>query len=359
MALGELAICVIGIYVCFLTWQLTQERVTTHAYNGVKFRFFIFLNVVQSLCASTVATFYQKVVLRRPLTKPSGELWQKYAQCAIMGTVAPLFGYAAMRDLDFPTVILGKSCKLVPVLLMNFIIYRRTFPASQYLVVVLITAGVSAFMLLHKQEGDHGGKANNTRSAYGLGLLLVNLLMDGAVNSTQDRIFHKFKVTGSSMMVYLNLIQSGLMITYLALWPYSTELGAAVAFCTAHPQVIADVLLFGLCGAVGQCFIYYTLERFGAVSLVTVTVTRKMFSILLSFFWFEHHVSWGQWAAVLLVFTGIGLEAYMKRLSAVRKSSAASPVDNTKPTSTGPAIAQTKSVADATARHRPVHKVAQ
>ncbi|KAI8919933.1 UAA transporter [Powellomyces hirtus] len=313
--LGELAICIIGIYVCFLTWQLTQERVTTHSYNGAKFKFFIFLNVVQSLCASTVGTLYQLFVRGESLRMPSPALWKKYAQCAILSTCAPLFGYAALKHIDYPTVILGKSCKLVPVLLMNFLIYRRTFPASKYAVVALITAGVSAFMLLHKQEDDegHAKQQNASSSLYGLGLLLVNLLMDGAINSTQDRIFHKFKVSGSSMMVFLNLISSSLMTIYLLAWPYSNELSTALTFCNAHPRIVTDILLFGLCGAVGQCFIYHTLERFGAVSLVTVTVTRKMFSILLSFFWFEHHVSLGQWAAVGLVFLGIGLEAFMKR----------------------------------------------
>ncbi|KAI8588738.1 UAA transporter [Geranomyces variabilis] len=316
--LGELAVCVAGIYACFLTWQLTQERVTTHKYNDARFRYFIFLNLVQSLCASTVGTLYQLLVRREALRRPSRALWLKYLQCALLSTCAPLFGYAALKHIDYPTVILGKSCKLVPVLLMNFLIYRRTFPASKYAVVALITAGVSAFMLLHKQEDADGhAKKGQTSSSslYGLALLLVNLLMDGAVNSTQDRIFHKFHVSGSSMMVFLNLIASSLMAAYLLVWPYTDELAQALAFCSAHPQIIVDILLFGFCGAVGQCFIYHTLERFGAVSLVTVTVTRKMFSILLSFFWFEHHVSPGQWGAVALVFAGIGIEAGMKRSS--------------------------------------------
>ncbi|KAI8822686.1 UAA transporter [Fimicolochytrium jonesii] len=318
---AELAVCVVGIYTCFLTWQLTQEAVTTQLYGGQKFRHFVFLNVVQSLCASLVGFIYVRLIKKQPLGRPSKELWTGYIQCAFLTTVAPQFGYEALKHIDYPTVILGKSCKLVPVLLMNFLIYRRTFPAQKYLIVALITAGVSAFMLLHKQEDDaaakRGGRSN---SLYGLGLLLVNLLMDGAVNSTQDRIFHKFKVTGASMMVYLNLLSSAAMTLYLLLNPFTAELSSALTFCHAHPRIVADILLYGFCGAIGQCFIYHTLERFGAVSLVTVTVTRKMFSILLSFFWFDHHVSLGQWAAVGLVFTGIGLEAVMKRAPSKEKA---------------------------------------
>ncbi|KAI9097164.1 UAA transporter [Phlyctochytrium arcticum] len=317
--LQELAICVIGIYGCFLTWQLTQEAVTTQTYGGQKFRYFVFLNVAQSLCASVVGIVYSKL-RNRSVSIPSGNVLKLYLRCAIFTTIAPLFGYASLKHIDYPTMILGKSCKLVPVLLMNFLIYRRTFALHKYIVVALITVGVSLFMLLHKQEDKHGAtskRQERANSLYGLGLLLVNLLLDGATNSTQDQIFHKHKVSGSSMMVYMNLISSAIMLVYLSIYPYTTELGDALAFCSAHPRIIGDILLFGFCGAVGQCFIFHTLERFGAVSLVTVTVTRKMFSILLSFFWFKHEVTGGQWIAVLVVFSGIGLEAYMKQLRRV------------------------------------------
>ncbi|KND02279.1 UDP-galactose transporter HUT1 [Spizellomyces punctatus DAOM BR117] len=315
--IGELAVCVVGIYACFLTWQLTQESVTTQSYGGQKFRYFVFLNVAQSLCASLVGYIYLSL-RRKKLDLPPPALQRIYLRCSLFSTVAPLFGYASLKHIDYPTMILGKSCKLVPVLLMNFLIYRRTFAWHKYVVVALITTGVSCFMLLHQQEGDEGSakRGGKTNSLYGLALLAINLLMDGATNSTQDQIFHRFKVSGSSMMVFMNLISSTLMALYLLLYPFTTELGDALAFCAAHPRIIYDILLFGFCGAIGQCFIFHTLERFGAVSLVTVTVTRKMFSILLSFFWFDHHLTIGQWGAVGLVFVGIGMEAYMKRSGA-------------------------------------------
>jgi UDP-galactose transporter B1 len=102
----------------------------------------------------------------------------------------------------------------------------------------------------------------------------------------------------------------GLMLSYLLLSPFTNELGKALMFCEAHPQVIKDILLFGLMGSIGQCFIFFTLENFGSLVLVTVTVTRKMFSILLSVFWFGHSLSFGQWSSVFLVFFAIAWEAF-------------------------------------------------
>ena len=48
------------------------------------------------------------------------------------------------------------------------------------------------------------------------------------------------------------------------------------------PQAGYDVLLFCLCGAVGQLFIFATIKRFGSLLNTLVTTTRKFFNILLS-----------------------------------------------------------------------------
>jgi UDP-galactose transporter B1 len=83
----------------------------------------------------------------------------------------------------------------------------------------------------------------------------------------------------------------------------------AISFCRSNPPVILDVFLFAIAGSLGQCFIFMTLESFGSLVLVTVTVTRKLFSILLSVVWFGHHLSLGQWCSVGLVFVAIVWES--------------------------------------------------
>lgn len=75
--------------------------------------------------------------------------------------------------------------------------------------------------------------------------------------------------------------------------------------------MLYDVLGFALCGAVGQLFIFATLERFSSLLLVTVTVTRKMLTMVLSVVWYGKSLTGGQWAGVGLVFGGIGTEAYL------------------------------------------------
>jgi UDP-galactose transporter B1 len=70
--------------------------------------------------------------------------------------------------------------------------------------------------------------------------------------------------------------------------------------------------MYAACGAVGQIFIFITLAKFGSLILIMVTVTRKMMSMLISVFLFGHELTNGQWLALILVFGGIGFEAYYK-----------------------------------------------
>lgn len=63
----------------------------------------------------------------------------------------------------------------------------------------------------------------------------------------------------------------------------------------------------------------HTLSKFGSLVLVTVTVTRKMLSMIFSVVAFGHSLSGMQWLGVGLVFGGVGAEAEMKRQGEVAK----------------------------------------
>ncbi|KAF9994094.1 UDP-galactose transporter [Entomortierella chlamydospora] len=273
--------------------------------------------MVQAITASVTAFLYLKLQ-GKSLEIPSRMLLGKYIQVAFSNAIASPFSYAALKHIDYPTMILTKSCKLVPVMLMNILLYRRRFPAYKYVCVALITLGAAGFMFLapfdeHKQE-----TVNN--SLFGMFLVIVNLTIDGVTNSTQDQIFRTFKVTGQQMMCFMNLFMAMFMASWL-LNPFNSELGDALAFCHSHPSIIRDIGLFCICGAVGQCFIFYTLEQFGSLSLVTVTVTRKLFTIVLSVVAYGHLLNISQWLMIGVVFSGIGLEAYKKRSEKIEKMS--------------------------------------
>lgn len=236
--------------------------------------------------------------------------------CSAIGSVSPLFGYRALRFLDYPTVIIAKSCKLIPVLLMKVLLFKRKVPTSKYLVILLVTVGLYTFM--RNQSTAHHSVARTDRGSNalaGLGLVGINLALDGLINSIQDQVFYHSKITGPEMMFLMGISSSVLLGTYLSS-PYVTELSETISFLSENPGLTPYILLFTLCGALGQCFVYYTLQELGSLSLVTLTMTRKMASILLNIVLFRHHLSRLQWFGVLVVLSGITLDSKTRKLSA-------------------------------------------
>ncbi|KAL8811638.1 MAG: hypothetical protein Q9200_001638 [Gallowayella weberi] len=343
----QLIICVAGIYASFLSWAVLQESIFTTPYgpstSPSKFQYSIFLNTIQSSFAAFSGYLYLLTSTRSstqtPAIFPSARIILPLLLVAITSSLASPFGYASLAHIDYITYILAKSCKLLPVMFLHLTIFRKRYPLYKYLVVFLVTAGVAVFTL-HHPSSKKKSSSKSGNSLWGLTLLAINLLFDGLTNSTQDHIFASFRpYSGPQMMVAQNLLSTLLTTLYLLLSPYlatqtplfsllglpttsTNELSSALTFIRTHPAVGKDIFLFSVCGAVGQIFIYYTLAHFSSLLLVTVTVTRKMLTMMLSVLWFGHRLSGMQWVGVGLVFGGVGAEGLIQRREKAAKERA-------------------------------------
>ena len=202
---------------------------------------------------------------------------------AVLLTIAAPFGFAALSHISYPTMVLGKSCKLIPVMIANVFLYRRKFAAYKYLVVALVTAGITMFMGFSSEGASkkHANTELNRNGLLGITYVIINLALDGVINSTQDEIFSRFKVTGQQMMFFTNLcstiVTSSLMVLplpyILVIHPSDSmrpELAVALDFLRTHPSAVGPLLKFALTGAMGQLFIYETIQHFGSLTLVWV-----------------------------------------------------------------------------------------
>ncbi|KAJ6557307.1 UAA transporter [Mycena vulgaris] len=366
MSFIRLVLCVAGVYSMFLLWAIAQERLSVpfasiDGTTSEKFRSALFLGTCQSALSSVSAFVY--ILLRRkpaetflqtlglehaPEPAPTGvvangkanghapkhpakpsvrfsrsALLLRYLQCSVFITVAAPFGFTALSYISYPAMVLGKSCKLVPVMLMNVLLYRRRFAPHKYLVVVMVTAGITIFMGLGPAKpGKAKAAAPPNANLIGIAYLLINLALDGATNSTQDEIFARHRVTGQQMMLWINVFSTVLTMVLSVLPLYipvilpsrsGTELAGALAFIRTHPGIKMPLLQFAFTGALGQLFIFETLQHFGSLTLVTITLTRKLFTMLLSVVVYNHKLSPGQWLGAGVVFAGISVEAFVKR----------------------------------------------
>jgi len=381
MAVLRLTICVSGVYTMFLLWAIAQERLSVPfaSVDGTrsdKFKSPLIMNTAQSLFS--VISSFTYIMLRRnrgewlqtslglqpafapgrhsPKSRTNGhaqtnghlnggaigsrhspsptslissalrkDLLLRYLHCALFITLAAPFAFASLSHISYPTMVLGKSCKLIPVLIMNVLLYRRRFAPYKYFVVAMVTAGITMFMSFGTEgPGKSSKKGPESSNWIGILYLLVNLAIDGATNSTQDEIFDRYRVSGQQMMFWINamctVVTSVIAVLPLPYIPVlhpseggTTELGVAIDFVREHPSVLSPLLQYALTGSLGQLFIFETLQHFGSLTLVTITLTRKLFTMVLSVFVYNHRLTPGQWCGAGVVFAGISLEAMVKR----------------------------------------------
>lgn len=342
--MAKLAFCAIGIYTFFLSWSILQERLTTSKYesktadgNG-KFTFFIVLNAIQSLSSVILssATLLIKNSFYLSSSSSSGRpkkqhkssssffgpinsmILKRYAMISFAGSMASPFGYEAGKYISFITIILAKSGKLLPVALMNWVLYRRAISKKKMVVILMITVGVTLFMMSgHSRKAASAEKTfTAAQSLYGLLLILCNMLIDGSVNSMQDSLFREVKMSSEQMMFWMNLLSFFGMAIYLSVnylvSGVNSQLWKFVAFVVDHPTSLKDVVSFAFCGSMGQIFVFQTLEGWGSLVLVTITVTRKLFTILLSLWLFRHPINNAQIASLLIVSSALLIESFKK-----------------------------------------------
>ena len=185
-------------------------------------------------------------------------LWQ-YFQCAVITA-------AALEYISYPAMALAKSHKLVLVMLMNVVLYRRKSPPHKYLVVTLVTLSITSPMFFgNKKKGHKTSEVTNASASgwiqlIGVGYLLANPLLDGFVNNIQDQIFQNLEPTGQQTMLHTNLF-STLTSPAVGVLPFphipvvhptdagGLELLYAVNFLKTHPDDSQSSALWANCSS--------------------------------------------------------------------------------------------------------------
>lgn len=322
----KLLFAILGIYASFLTWGLVQEPLTTKKWpqSQEAFRQPCVIALVQSLAAAVVGLLY--LTWRRSSYSAVDFLREHYKHLALISITqsssAPL-ATVSLQYVDYLTYMLAKSCKLIPLLVVHLLFYKTPISTNKKIVALLVTSGVVLFTL-GGRSSNAARETTSSPSFYGFGLLFTSLFLDGLTNATQDRLLKRGtptknkKITGAHLMFALNLAIVLWNFLYITLVD-PIQLENAKRLISLDPQIAYYLGTYALCGALGQCFIFYTLEQYGSLVLVMVTVTRKMVSMILSIVVFGHSVSLVQWLGIATVFGGILWEANLKKRQAKTK----------------------------------------
>ncbi|KAK6040829.1 UAA transporter family protein, partial [Cooperia oncophora] len=144
-----------------------------------------------------------------------------YGVCAASYLGAMICSNQALQYLPYPTQVLAKSCKPIPVLIFGVLFAGKKYSWRKYVFIIMI--------------------------------VLLSLTMDGTTTSIQDRINKSYKRSTLSMMFYMNFFST----IYLMIGLFVTgELYEFIGFVQRHPHVLYELCFVAAssCGGQGECF---------------------------------------------------------------------------------------------------------
>ena len=315
----ELIVCCVGVFVSFSLFAVMQEDVyEAQGENGgerfsMTFFALVFERAVNALCALLAIFVFGGSGYKLPL--------KEIFHSGSSQMLAMAASNEALRYVSYPTQVLGKSCKMVPVMLGGLVLGGRKCSRFQYLSVAFVTFGV--FLFNYGKASSSSGKSASVteNSTYGLSLIFLSLVFDAITGGLQDKVKTSTKVLNPShrktakpsaheSMLYTNLSGAIVALVFAIL---TGQITSGFAFCAKYPKVLKAIVSYSLASAVGQNFIYHTITSFDVLVLTTVTTTRKIFSTVYSVFRNPNQTLTNiQWTGCFIVFAFLGMETAEK-----------------------------------------------
>lgn len=217
---------------------------------------------------------------------------------ATMGLSNTSVGY-----LNYPTQVIFKCCKLIPVMLGGVLIQGKKYNCIDVTAVLFMCIGLILFTLADSSVSP-------SFNTYGVILISLALLADGAIGNVQEKALKQYQGSNSEMVLYSYSIGFIYILIGLVL---SGRLLPAFEFCKDYPvETYGYAVIFSISGYCGVNIVLTLVKSFGALIAVTVTTCRKAITIILSFMFFAKPFTFQYVWSGLIVVLGIYLNVYSK-----------------------------------------------
>jgi len=270
-------------------------------YDGDLFKASVFLVMVNRLFAILFAGGMIKA--NQEDVSPKCPLW-KYAAISISNVAATTCQYEALKWVSFPVQMLGKSFKMMPVMIWGIVISGKQYGMKEWLVAAAVTAGVTEFLMTGQISAKNSEQGD---SVYGLLLLLGFLGFDGFTSTFQEKLFKEHSTTKYNQMLYINSFSAVTSFVSLLVFGGLTE---AINFCIAHPRVMLDASMLSAGAVGGQFFIYSMVKEFGALAFAATMNVRQVVSIILSYILYTKPINLLQILGLVMVFGALFYKSF-------------------------------------------------
>ena len=295
--------CAVGLNVSFCIWGLVQERILTQTYDGEYFNHsfgLVFLNRLGGLVLSACLVYYFKIEwVKSPL-------WE-YSFPSVANMLSSWCQYKALEYVTFPTQMLAKAFKILPVMLVGKFMLNKSYETYEYASAAAIGFGLYLFLDssedIDLNQNIFGDPEGVKGTLCGVVLLILFLFFDSFTGQWQTRMFNLNKALSPvQMMLIMNAFSAVFSFVTLV---HQEKLTSAMTFVYVHPAIIIHLVIFCICSTVGQLFIFYTVKNFGAVVFSIIMSMRILFSTLLSCFVYSHQIKELGFLGIAIVFGAI------------------------------------------------------
>jgi len=311
--------CGAGLIGSYATWGYLQEKIMTTNYvdsEGNKgmyknSQFLVFVNRILALFIALVVMNFQ----RQPRHK--APLF-KYSYCSFSNIMSSWCQYEALKYVSFPTQVLAKASKVIPVMAMGKVVSNKKYEYYEYVVAVLISLGMVAF--LFGKSGDSSHPDQSTTFA-GFIILIGYMCFDSFTSNWQGALYSEYKMSSIQMMAGVNLFSC--LLTSVSLLQQGVFV-TSFAFMSQYSGFTFDCVALSICSAVGQLFIFHTISSYGPVVFTIIMTCRQVVSVVLSCIMFHHALAPVAVIGIFIIFSALTLKIYCGYKMKLKKKAASS-----------------------------------
>lgn len=285
-----------AIFVAYLIYGYLQELI----FRLKEFRpFGWYLTLVQFLCYLIFGLL--EMYVRKNFTRKIP--LKTYALLAFLTVATMGLSNTSVGYLNYPTQVIFKCCKLIPVMVGSILIQGRRYNCLDVSAMLSMVIGLILFTLADSSVSPNF-------NTYGVILISLALCADGAIGNVQEKAMKQHEASNTEIVFYSYGIGFFYILVGLVI---SGNFFPAFEFCRQHPvQTYGYGLLFSISGYIGVAFVLSLVKASGALIAVTVTTCRKAVTIVLSFLFFSKPFTFQYVWSGLLVVIGIYLNVYSK-----------------------------------------------
>lgn len=322
-ATTQFLVCCGGVFFFFLMYGYLQELIFT--LDGFK-PYGWFLTLVQFAYYTGFGFFERRLTTRTAAGAKRHIPLRTYALLAFLTLGTMGLSNASLSHLNYPTQVIFKCCKLVPVLVGSIVIQKKAHGPLDFLAALAMCVGLTLFTL---GECTHSiwscipssyihnwfvvdSKVSPNFNTYGVLMISTALLFDAVIGNVQEKAMREYNAPNNEVVLYSYGI--GFVYLFVAML-LSGNIMTGLRFCATvmhtcylYRMIFIDIyivignqypiqtygyaFLFSLTGYLGIQIVLTLVRTCGAPLAATVTTARKAITIAISFLLFSKPFSW-------------------------------------------------------------------